>query len=129
MTIAPPRIGTTGQLPVSVTALEVGEGDAAALGPDEPPAGDSGGEDVIDAVGPEVGDSVVGAIGAVFEGWAGALVGVAVGLAVGLAVGRAVGFAVGLGVGLALVVGFGVVAGAALTTIVPVICSGWIWQK
>ena len=54
-------------------------------------------------------------------------VGAAVGLTVGRAVGRAVGFAVGLGVGLA--VGFGVDEDPALTTIVPTICSGWIWQK
>jgi hypothetical protein len=62
-------------------------------------------------VGVEVGATVGGGVG----------VGAAVGVDAGVTVGRAVGRALGRTVGLALA--------AAVTTIVPNICSGWIWQK
>ena len=52
---------------------------------------------------------------------------VAVGFAVAVAVAAAVAVAVAVGRAVGLTVGFGVEP--ALTTIVPVICSGWIWQK
>jgi hypothetical protein len=84
------------------TVLELGDAGAVA---DVEAVGDAVAVDVADAVAVTVAEGE----------------GLAVGRAVGFAVGRAVGFAVGRGVGGGLE--------PARTTIVPVICSEWTWQK
>ena len=121
MTIASTRAGTGSNVP--------------AAAPSGPGGGDCFGVGVVDGAADGLGEMVVVAAGeAVAMGEAVAVaVAVAAAVAVGFAVAVAVGFAVGDSVGRAvgLTVGFGVAVGVdpALTTIVPVICSGWIWQK
>ena len=98
--------------------------------PSGPGVGDWFAAPVEDGAPEELGEAV-GAI-AVAETVGAIAVGEAVGaIAVAETVGAAVtiGDAVGLAVGLTVGFGVGVGVEPALTTIVPVICSGWIWQK
>lgn len=125
---------TAGPWPVvDPPGASVGDGDAPALGPEELTAGGGDGETVVTVVGATVGGVDGEAVGCAIEGWLVRDVGVAVGRGVGFAVGLGVGLGVGLafGVGPAFGVGrdVGVGVTAARTTIVPNICSGWIWQK
>ena len=105
------------------TAVGVADADGPALDPADATAMDADG--VLDAIGLAEGEAVAVVVGAAVA----LAVGFALGRAVGLAVGRAVGLAVGRAVGLTVGRAVGVAAGPELTTIVPVICSGWIWQK
>ena len=106
--------------------LGCAEADGVTLGLGDVVAKASGDGEAGASVGAAVGATSVGAsVGAAV----GASVGAAVGAAVALAVGRAVGFTVGLGVGAAVGRTVGASVAAALTTIVPNICSEWIWQK
>ena len=107
-TIASTRAGTGSTVPAVGAPSGPGVGDWFAA-----PVEDGAPEELGEAVGAIAVAETVGAI-AVAETVGAA---VTIGDAVGLAVGLTVGFGVGVGVE------------PALTTIVPVICSGWIWQK
>jgi len=122
MTIASTRAGTGSNVPAAAPSGP-GGGDCFGVGVVDG-AADGLGEMVVVAAGEAVamGEAVVAvAVDAAVAVAASVEVAVTVGVAVGDVVARAVGLTVGSGVGVGVE--------PALTTIVPVICSGWIWQK
>ena len=120
MTIASTTAGTGSNVPAAVPS---GPGRADCFGAGVVDgAADGLGEMVAVAVAVTVGDAAV-AVAASVD------VAVTVGVAVGDVVARAVGVTVARAVGVTVGFAVGVGVEPALTTIVPVICSGWIWQK
>ena len=124
MTIASTTAGTGSNVPAAVPS---GPGRADCFGAGVVDgAADGLGEMVAVAV--TVGDAA--AIGEAAVAVAASVdVAVTVGVAVGDVVARAVGVTVARAVGVTVGFAVGVGVEPALTTIVPVICSGWIWQK
>ena len=117
--------------PTTIASTRAGTGSnvPAAAAPPGPGVADWFGAGVMGGPADGLGEAVAAGEAVAMEEAVAVTVAVAAAVAVGFAVGFAVGDAVGRAVG--LTVGFGVAVGVdpALTTIVPVICSGWIWQK
>ena len=116
MTIASTTAGTGSNVP--------------AAAPSGPGRADCFGAGVVDGAADGLGEMVavavtVGDAGAIGEAAVAVAASVDVAVTVGVTVGDVVARAVGVTVGFAVGVG----VEPALTTIVPVICSGWIWQK